>query len=62
MKFLTFELYRGKVDHPKGWSKMSLEHYTVDSGSMLVFDSLAVSNKLFTALFWQFIKISLNKM
>ena len=37
--------------------------YTVDSGSMLVFNSPAVSNKLFTALFWQIIKsVSLNKM
>ena len=46
-----------KVDHPTGWSK----HYTVDSGSVHVFffTSLAVSDKLFTTLFWQFIKTSI---
>ena len=31
------------------------------NGSMVFFNSLAVSNKLFTALFWQIIKICLTK-
>ena len=59
---LANEPKRGKMDHPTGWSKLSKEHCSVDSGSMLVLKSLTVSNKLLTALFWQFIKISLNKM
>ena len=59
---LYMSLKKGKVDYPTGWSKLGSEHYTVDSGSMLVLNSRAVSNKMFIALIWQFIKISLNKM
>ena len=39
-----------------------VKNTTVHSGSMLVFNSSAVSSKLSNALFWQVIKISLNKM
>ena len=42
-------------------SNLWQEHYTVHSGSMIVFNSPAVSSKLFTTLFWQVIKISLTK-
>ena len=55
----TFEPYGGKVNHPTGNTRTL--HCRLRAKTCFFFNSLALSNKLFTALFWQLSKSDLRK-